>query len=292
MIETRLISYFLAVAREQSITKAANVLHITQPTLSKQMMELEKELGCRLFIRGKKQITLTEEGHYFRRRAQEVIELLTTTEATLHSEEQFISGEITLGCGETAQMKYIAAKFAGLHALYPEVRLNLYSANTEAVLERMDKGLVDVGLLLNPPIHEKYEYMDLGYSDRFGLLMPKNCALAQKPWISVNDLKRLPLLVSAQTFSRFEQSSFPLSETEIQVVSCYNLIYNASYFVEQGLGYALTLDGLIDTSNRALTFRLIKPFIEAPWKLVTKKYLPQAPAVKAFIGLFCEAGSQ
>lgn len=112
MIETRLISYFLAVAREQSITKAANVLHITQPTLSKQMMELEKELGCRLFIRGKKQITLTEEGHYFRRRAQEVIELLTTTEATLHSEEQFISGEITLGCGETAQMKYIAAKFA------------------------------------------------------------------------------------------------------------------------------------------------------------------------------------
>lgn len=161
-------------------------------------------------------------------------------------------------------------------------RLNLYSANTEADLERMDKGLVDVGLLLNPPIHEKYEYINLGYSDRFGLLMPKNCALAQEPWISVNDLKRLPLLVSAQTFSRFEQSSFPLSETEIRVVSCYNLIYNASYFVEQGLGYALTLEGLIDTSNRALTFRLIKPFIEAPWKLVAKKYLPQAPAGEGF----------
>ncbi len=291
MIETRLIAYFLAIAREQSITKAAIALHVTQPTLSKQMMELEKQLGCRLFVRGKKQITLTEEGHYFRRRGQEMLELMASTEASLRSSEQFISGEINLGCGETVHMGYIASMFARLHMLYPEIRLNLYSANTEAVLERMDRGLVDIGLLLNPPVSEKYECLDIGCMDRFGLLMPKEHPDAQREVVSMEDLKRFPLIVSTQTFSRYEQSSFPLGEKEMHIVSTYNLLYNASFLVEQGIGYALTLEGLTNTNGSNLIFRPIDPPVCAPWKLVTKKFQPQAPAVKAFMDVFREAAT-
>jgi len=289
MIETRLIAYFLAIAREQSITKAANALHVTQPTLSKQMMDLEKQLGCRLFIRGKKQITLTEEGHYFRRRGQEMLELMASTEASLRSSEQFISGEINLGCGETVHMGYIASMFARLHILYPEITLNLYSANTEAVLERMDQGLVDIGLLLNPPASEKYECLDIGCTDRFGLLMPKEHPEAQKGSVSIEDLKRFPLIVSTQTFSRYEQSSFPLSEKEMHIVSTYNLLYNATFLVQEGIGYALTLEGLANTGGSALVFRQIEPPVCAPWKLVTKRFQPQPPAVKVFLDLFREA---
>lgn len=286
MVETRLIAYFLAIAREQSITKAASALHVTQPTLSKQMMELEKQLGCRLFVRGKKQITLTDEGQFFRRRGQEMLELMASTEASLRSSEQFITGEINLGCGETAHMEYIAAMFARLHALYPDIRLNLYSANTEAVLERMDQGLVDIGLLLNPPGSEKYEALDIGCEDRFGLLMPRDHPDARREFVTMEDLKRIPLIVSTQTFSRYERSSFPLNESEIHIVSTYNLLYNAAFLVAQGIGCALTLERLAHTDGSHLVFRPLEPPVRAPWKLVLKKYQPQPPAVKAFMNLF------
>lgn len=286
MIETRLIHYFLAVAREESITGAANALHITQPTLSKQMMELEKQLGCQLFIRNKKRIVLTEEGHYFRRRGQEILELMASTEAALRSNDQVISGEINLGCGETTHMDRIASEFAKLHTLYPEVRLNLYSGNTEALLERMDKGLVDISLLLNPPVREKYDYTEIGRSDQFGLLMRKDDPIANRESVPMEELKKLPLIMSMQTFSRFEQPSFPLNSSDMNIISYYNLIYNASFLVEQKIGYAFTLEGLINPNGRNLTFRPIDPPIIAPWVLVTKKYEPQSPAVRAFLEMF------
>lgn len=283
MIETRLLNYFLAIAREENITAAAKILHVTQPTLSKQMMELEEQLGCRLFRRGKKHITLTDEGQYFRRRAQEILSLLSSTEEALQSSEQFIKGDIVLGCGETNKMESISKIFKRMHLLYPEIRFHLFSANTEAILEKMDQGLIDIGLLLDPPDKENYSYIDIGQADCFGLLMSKNHPLAERDRITMEDLKKIPLILPSQTFSRYEKKVLPIEDSELNIIARYNLIYNAAYLAEQDIGCALTLSGLIQTEGRNLTFRLLTPEICRPWKLAIRKYQPQSPAVKVFL---------
>lgn len=150
MIETRLLRYFLAIAREQNITKAAEMLFVTQSTLSKQMMDLEKQLGKQLFIRGKRTITLTEEGTFLRNRAQEILELLENTEAALHADTEDLCGDISIGCGETIVMDWITGCLREFHVQYPDVRFHTHSGDADHVLERLDKGLVDMGLLLGP----------------------------------------------------------------------------------------------------------------------------------------------
>ena len=160
MIETRLLQYFLTVAQELNITKAAEALFITQPTLSKQMMELEQQLGKQLFIRGKRKLTLTEEGEYLRDRAREILELLDNTEAAFHTDEQKLRGHITIGCGETIAMDKIAKILAEFHKLHPDVQFHTHSGDADMILERLDKGLVDMGLLLGPIRQEKYDYMN------------------------------------------------------------------------------------------------------------------------------------
>ena len=168
MIETRLLYYFLAVAREQNITRASELLHITQSTLSRQMMDLEEQLGKQLFIRGKRRLTLTEEGNFLRSKAQEILELLDNTETALRSDEDILSGDICIGCGETYVMEMIAELFAQFHAQYPHVRFHTHSGDADTVLERLDKGLVDMGLLLGPIRQEKYDYLNLHLKDTFG----------------------------------------------------------------------------------------------------------------------------
>ncbi len=179
MIETRLLHYFLAIAREQSITRAAETLHVTQPTLSKQMMDLERQLGTQLLVRGKKKVTLTDEGTYLRNRAQEMIDLMEQTEAAFRDEEETLGGEVYLGCGETRVMTFVVDVFARLREEHPGMRLHLYSGDADTVMERLDKGLLDFGLLLGPLHQEKYDYLDLGMHDTYGLLMPRDC-----PWPS------------------------------------------------------------------------------------------------------------
>ena len=159
MIETRLLQYFLAVAREQNITKAAKTLYITQSTLSKQMMDLENQLGKKLFVRGKRKITLTEEGFFLKNRAQEIIELLENTETALQAEEETLSGEICIGCGETVAMDAIVSLIKAFHDQYPDVRFRTYSENADGVLEKIDKGLVDMGLFLGAISREQYVYI-------------------------------------------------------------------------------------------------------------------------------------
>lgn len=169
MIETRLLQYFLAVARELNITKAAEALYISQPTLSKQMMELEQQLGKQLFIRGKRKLTLTEEGNFLRSRAQEILKLMDTTEAAFHTDETTLGGHVAIGCGETIAMDQIAALLADFHSQYPDVQLHTHSGDADIVLERLDKGLVDMGLLLGPIRQEKYDYLNLHQKDIYGL---------------------------------------------------------------------------------------------------------------------------
>lgn len=288
MIETRYLRYFLAVAREQSITRAAETLHISQPTLSKQMMELEEHLGRRLFIRSKKRIELTDDGVFLRARAQEMLELMDKTEAAFLCGEELISGDIYLGCGETPAMGDIVKTFKKVQEEHPEIRLHIYSGDAEAVLERLDKGLLDIGLLLGPREMDKYDYMHMKQRDRFGLLMPKDCELAKDEYVDIKKLMGIPIIMSQQVSNGNHKLDWGgIRPEKLNVVATYNLIYNATFLVEQGIGYAMCLENLVpDDGVRDLTFRPIKPDIYIGMNVVTKKYQTFSPAAKAFIMRF------
>ena len=201
MIETRYLHYFLAIAREQNITRAAESLHISQPTLSKQMMDLEEMLGCQLFIRSKKKTELTEDGMFLRARAQEMIDLMEKTETALRNDRVQIAGDVHLGCGETPALNMITGVYKKLHAEYPDIRLNLFSGDADSVMEKLDSGLIDFGLLLSPWMQEKYDYISLNYHDSFGLLMKKDSPLAAMKSIPIKKLYQLPLIMSRQNWS-------------------------------------------------------------------------------------------
>lgn len=282
MIETRLLYYFLAVAREQNITKAAQSLYITQSTLSKQMMDLERQLGKRLFIRGKRKIALTEEGFFFKNRAQEIIELMENTEMALQAEEEKLSGEICIGCGETVAMDRIVALIKEFHDQYPDVCFRTYSENADGVLEKIDKGLVDMGLLLGPIRQEQYDYINIHQKDTYGLLVSKDSKIAEQKSVSIEQLEDLPLIMSDQIYQGHQNVDW-FGSTPLHIVATYNLIYNATFMVERGLGYALCLDKLVNTTGRNLVFKKITPEIFVDLYIVTKKYQTFSPAAKAFL---------
>lgn len=289
MIETRLLHYFLAVAREESITRAAESLYITQSTLSRQMMELEQQLGKQLFLRGKRKITLTEDGVFFRSRAQEILELMENTETALRSDTERLTGDITIGCGETIAMDLFAELFAEFHRRYPEVVFNIHSGDADMELERLDKGLADMGLLLGPVRREKYDYWNLRKKDIYGLLIPRDDPLAAQERINIDQLKTLPLIMSKRTFSGHHQMDwFGTDPTVLHIVATYNLIHNATYLVERGIGYALSIDRLVNTEGRNLVFRPITPQLSTDLYLVTKKHQVFSPAVKQFLHMVKE----
>lgn len=274
MIETRLLQYFLAVAREQNITRAAESLHIAQPTLSKQMMELEQQLGKPLFIRGKKKITLTDEGAYFRSRAQEMMDLMAKTESMFRSDEDTVAGDIWFGCGETPIMGCITQIFHDLQTEYPGLKFHIFSGDADSVLEKLDKGLLDMGLMLGAASPEKYRRIPLNLANRFGLLMPGDAPLASRETIPVDLLRSLPLIVSQQTVSDqlFREWIGP-DYDNLNIIATYNLIYNATFMVEQGMGYGLCLENLVNTEGkRNLTFRPMEPELSVNASLVVKKY--------------------
>lgn len=284
MIETRLLRYFLAISREQNITRAAEMLHVTQSTLSKQMMELEDQLGKQLLIRGKRKVTLTEEGQFLRKQAQEIMELMDKTESAFLAGADIVGGDIYLGCAETKAMEQITRVFRSLHTDYPDLQLHIFSGDAETVFEKLDKGLLDMGIMLGPTVYDRFDYLTLPLKDAFGLLMPKDCPLAARPTVPREELSALPLLVSQQTHHGLARTEwFGRQYDSFHIVATYNLIYNATHLVEQGLGYAFCLDGLVDAEHRNLTFRPFDPPVEVDIVAVTKKYQPFSPAVKVFM---------
>lgn len=284
MIEIRYLQYFLAVAREQSITRAAESLHISQPTLSKQMMELEAMLGKQLLIRNRKQIELTEEGSFLRARAQEMLELMDKTEAAFHNEGELISGDIHLGCGETPAFGFIADVFQKLKREQPSLNLHLFSGDADTVMERLDKGLLDIGLLLAPKKMDKFNYYKLPVQDKMGVLMREEDALASLDAIPDDMLKELPLIISERTWSGSYHSFWDQTKrTDYHIAATYNLIYNATFLIKNGAGYGISLDGLVNTQGTGLVFRPIVPEQSIDIYMVTKKYQTFAPAVKLFL---------
>ncbi len=285
MIETRHLYYFLAVARERNITRAAESLNLTQPTLSKQLMELETQLGKQLFIRGKRIMTLTEDGAFFRSKAQEITELMEKTEAAFSSTENTVRGDIYFGCAETYDMEYITEIMAEIKNKYPDIVFHIHSGDAGTVLEKLDKGLIDVGLLLGGTRFDKYNYIELPIKESFGMLMPENDMLAQKDKISLADIIKLPLIIPEQTFfDHYEENFFGDNYSKINIAATYNLIYNAIFMVKKGIGYAICLDKLIEPCyGTGLVFKPIITNFVADICIVTKKYQTFSPAVKVFI---------
>lgn len=285
MIETRLLQYFLAVAEEQSITKAAEYLHISQPTLSKQMMDLEEALGRQLLVRGRKKITLTEEGTFLRGRAQEIISLMDKTESAFRENEQSISGDVYIGCGEHRSTFTIMQIIWTIQEEYPDIRFHFFSSNADAIIERLDKGLLDIGFLLEPEITPRYDYKKLPLREAWGILMRKDSPLADVETISFAMLADLPLIMPSQTSNRGRMKAyFTEANVNPHVVSTYNLIYNAGLMVEAGIGYALCIDELINTAgSHPLTFRPLSPELYSDVYLFTKKYQVFSKAAKLFL---------
>lgn len=285
MIETRLLQYFLAVAEEQSITKAAEYLHISQPTLSKQMMDLEEALGRQLLVRGRKKITLTEEGMFLRGRAQEIISLMDKTESAFRENEQSISGDVYIGCGEHRSTFTIMQIIRSIQEEYPDIRFHFFSSNADAIIERLDKGLLDMGFLLEPEITPRYDYKKLPLREAWGILMRKDSPLADVETISFAMLADLPLIMPSQTSNRGRMKAyFTEANVNPHVVSTYNLIYNAGLMVEAGIGYALCIDELINTAgSHPLTFRPLSPELYSDVYLFTKKYQVFSKATKLFL---------
>lgn len=290
MIETRMLQYFLAVAEEQSITRAAEYLHISQPSLSKQMMDLEESLGKQLLIRGRKRITLTEEGVYLRSRAQEIIALVEKTEASFRESEKAISGDVYIGCGEHRSTYPIMELIRSIQDEYPDVHFHFFSGNADAITERLDKGLLDMGLLLEPEIDPKYDYHQLSFLETWGVLMRKDSPLAGMETIPFEKLSDLPLIMPSQTSNSHQITTFFSDVLPTpHIVATYNLIYNAGLMVEAGMGYALGIDELINTEgNHPLTFVPLTPTLQSNVYLFTKKYQVFSKATKLFLDRLCE----
>ncbi len=285
MIETRLLQYFLAVSEEQSITRAAEYLNITQPTLSKQMMELEAVLGKQLFIRSKKKIILTEEGKFLRSRAREIIALMEKTEGAFKEEGQNISGDVYIGCGEHRSSFSVMQLIREIQKTNPEICFHFFSGNADAILERLDNGLLDIGILLEPELNPHYNYQKLPFTEKWGVLARKDSPLAQQRSITFKELSRLPLIMPTQTSNRNKiELYFADRISELNIVATYNLIYNAGLMVEAEIGYALCIDELINTAGEhPLIFIPIAPAFESNVVLFTKKHQVFSKATKMFI---------
>lgn len=288
-MELRVLRYFLTVAREGSITGAANFLHVTQPTLSRQLKDLEEELGKKLLVRTNHNVILTTEGMLLRKRAEEIIDMVDKTEAEFNSMEDTISGDIYIGGGETKAMKLIAEIVKSLQEDHPNIKYHLYSGNAEDVTERLDKGLLDFGILIQPADISKYDYINLPAKDVWGVVMRKDSPLALKKVINRKDLLNVPLICSRQaiqrTASRNEFSEwFGEDFDKLNVVTTFNLIYNAAIMVEEGVGYAIGLDKLVNTThNKNICFKPLDPKLESGLNIVWKKYQVFSSAAELFL---------
>ena len=286
-MEFRLLEYFLAVAREQSITAAAKSLHISQPALSTQLKALETELGKQLFIRGVKgsrKIVLTEEGMILRRRAEEIISLMRRTEEEITGSDETIAGNVFIGAGETETVRLFAQAAQKIQKKYPDIQYHISSGNAEHVLDYLDKGLIDFGLLFTKVDPQKYEALPMPVKDTWGVLMRKDSPLAEKETICPEDLWDKPLIVSHQKGDDVYLNRWLQREkSELHIVATYNLIFNASLLVDEGLGYALCYDKLINTQGSNLCFRPFSPRLEARGFIVWKKYQVFSKAARNFL---------
>lgn len=284
-MELRVLEYFLAVTRQQSISGAAEALHLSQPTLSRQLKDMEDELGKQLIIRGNRRISLTEEGMLLRKRAEEIIDLVHKTENEITLSDDTITGDIYIGAGETDAVRLIAKVANELQSDYPEIHYHISSGDTVDLIEQIDKGLIDFGILFEPCDISKYDYIKVPIKDLWGVLMKKDSPLANKEYIIAEDLWDKPLIISRLSTGNSELNQWIKRKlSKLNIVATYSLIFNGSLMVDEGLGYALCLNKIINTTgDSSLCFKPLYPKLEAEMYIAWKKYQVFTKASSKFL---------
>lgn len=283
-MELRVLRYFTEAAREKSMTGAAQKLHVTQPTLSKQIRELEEELGQKLFFRGSHCIQLTPEGEILYKRALDILEMADLTAAEFHSMKEFNGGDVYIGCAESEGITLLARAAKQLHAEYENLHFHLYSGNAETVCERLDKGLLDFAFVVQNIDLSRYSCRELPVKDTWGLIMRKDSPLASRTCIDIEKLTELPLIVSKQGATGEMPEWFRKNYDRLNIVATYNLIYNASILVREGLGYAFGFDKLVNTGpESSLCFRPVTPEVTSSMRLIWRKEQQFSRAAELFL---------
>lgn len=284
-MDIRTLQYFLTVAREESITRAASYLHMTQPPLSRQIKDLEEYLGKQLFIRGKRKITLTEEGQILRKRAEEIVQLMEITESEIRLSNKEAVGDIRIGCPETESMRPLIQIMKQMQETHPHIRFHITSSHSDVISERLDRGLLDFGVFLEPANLNRYDFIRLPATDTWGVLMRKDSPLADKAFITIKDLLKIPLIVSNQGLFENEFSGWSKGSYEnLHIIATYNLLFNASLMVEEKMGYAICLDEIIPTTqDRPLCFRPLEPELKVGISIGWKKYQVFSKACEIFL---------
>ncbi len=287
-MELRVLQYFLAVAREQNISSAAESLHLSQPTLSTQLKALENELGKQLLIRGTKgsrKVLLTEEGMLLRKRAEEILELVRMTESEISLSNEVVAGDVYIGTGESDLIRIFARAAKRIQEKYPDIHYHILSGNASFVQEHLDRGLIDFGVVYSPVDTSIYSTIKIPVHDTWGVLMRRDSPLAKKDAVQPQDLLDKPLILSAQKADAWPMSNwFGQDISKLNVVATYNLVFNASLLVEEGLGYAVCFDKLINVSGDSnLCFRPLSPTIEAKASIIWKRYQVLSKAAECFL---------
>ena len=283
-MEIRTLRYFLAVAREENMTKAAELLHVTQPTLSKALRSLEEELGKKLFERHSFSISLTDEGILLRDRAEDLVTMADKIEREFLTLDDITGGDLYLGLGESYQIRYLARAIRSLKNLYPKINYHITSGDTEQVTEKLDKGLLDFAVLCDTPDARKYDYIEFPEADIWGVVMPSGCKLAKKKTVRADDLVGLPLFCSQQSWKNDIPRWAGERMNELKLEGSFRLAYNSSIFVMEGLGYLLTFDKLVNTSEKSgLAFRPLSPRLETKLFLIWNKYQTFTPIAERFL---------
>lgn len=284
-MEIRVLRYFLTVVREESITKAAEVLHITQPTLSRQLSQMEDDIGVKLFHRGTRKITLTNEGMLLRRRAEEILQLVDNTEKELVEQEEQIEGKITIGCGELASVQILAELIRDFSKKYPSVTYDIFTATADLVKEQMDKGLIDIGLLLEPVDIEKYEFIRLDMREKWVVLMRPDDELAKKESVTAKDLSESSMILPRRLNVQSELASwFGDYYPNLHVLFTSNLNTNGAVMVRNGLAYSVVIEGSVPFWNQnQITYRPLSPELTATCVLAWKRQQPFSLAATKLI---------
>lgn len=283
-MEIRTLRYFLAVAREENMTRAAELLHVTQPTLSKTLKALEDELGKKLFERHSFSISLTQEGILLRDRAEDLVTMADKIEKEFLSLDDITGGELYLGLAESYQIRYLAREIRALKKLYPGLHYHITSGDTEQVTEKLDKGLLDFAVVCETPDPRKYAYVPFPDPDVWGAVVPVDSPLAEKNFITVDDLVGVPIFTSEQSWKNDIGRWCGERLSELQLEGSFRLAYNASMFVKEGLGCQLTFAKLVDTSPESgLVFRALSPTLETKLFLIWNKYQTFTPIAERFL---------
>lgn len=284
-MEIRVLQYFFAVVSKESITKAADALHITQPTLSRQIAGLEKETGVKLFERGTRKIALTNEGLLLKRRAEEILQLVDKTHLELIEQEEQVEGKITIGCGELTSVRYITNVIEEFKKQYPKVKYDIITAPADVVKDQIEKGLIDIGLLLEPIAVEKFDYKRLPIKERWVVIMKAGDRLAKKEKITASDLADVPLILPRRMNVQSELASwFGKYYSKLNVQFTSNLNSNGAMMVNQELGYSVCIESFFPFWNQQiLTYRPLSPELTATSVLAWKRNEPLSIVVKKFI---------